>query len=135
MADLTRAQIDAANARGREIASTLPHAASARYDRRSGRIVVELTNGSLFAFPAALGQGLSGATANELSDIELSGGGYGLHWPQLDADLTVPGLLAGVFGTARWMAAQAGRVSSPAKAAAARRNGAKGGRPHRVATG
>ena len=132
MAELTRAQIDAANARGREIASTLPHAASARYDRRSRRIIVELTNGSLFAFPAELAQGLAGAAADQLSEIELSGSGYGLHWPLLDADLTVPGLLAGVFGTARWMAAQAGRASSPAKAAAARRNGAKGGRPHKA---
>jgi hypothetical protein len=132
MAELTRVQIDAANARGREIAATLPHAAKARYDRRSRRIVVELTNGSLFAFPAELAQGLAGASADQLSEIELSGGGYGLHWPQLDADLTVPGLLAGIFGTARWMAAQAGRASSPAKAAAARRNGAKGGRPHKA---
>jgi hypothetical protein len=132
MAELTRAEIDAANARGREIASTLPHAASARYDRRSRRIIVELTNGSLFAFPAELGQGLAGASADQLSEIELSGGGFGLHWPKLDADLTVPGLLAGVFGTARWMAAQAGRASSPAKAAAARRNGTKGGRPRKA---
>lgn len=132
MAELTRAEIDAANARGREVASTLPHAARARYDRRSKRIIVELINGSLFAFPAELAQGLAGGSAEQLSQIELSGGGYGLHWPQLDVDLTVPGLLAGVFGTARWMAAHAGRASSPAKAAAARRNGAKGGRPHKA---
>jgi uncharacterized protein DUF2442 len=132
MAELTRAQIDAGNAHGREIVATLPHAATARYDRRSRRIIVELTNGSLFAFPAELAQGLAGASADQLSEIELSGAGYGLHWPQLDADLTVPGLLAGVFGTARWMAAQAGRASSPAKAAAARRNGIKGGRPRKA---
>lgn len=132
MADLTDAQIEAANARGREMAATLPHASVARYDRRSGRIMVELTNGSMFAFPADLAQGLAGASADALSEIELSAGGYGLHWPQLDADLTVPGLLAGVFGTARWMAAQAGRATSETKAAAARRNGAKGGRPRKA---
>lgn len=133
MAELTRAQIDAANARGREIAATLPHAAKARFDGRSGRIVVELTNGAMFAFAPDLAQGLAGADPRALGNIELSGGGYGLHWPDLDVDLTVPGLLAGIFGTAKWLAAQAGRSSSPAKAAAARRNGRKGGRPRKAA--
>lgn len=133
MAELSQAQIDRANVAGRELAAAVPHAVRARYDRRSRRIVIELTNGSQFAFPAELAQGLSGASPEALAEIELSGGGYGLHWPSLDVDLTVPGLLAGVFGTARWMAARAGRATSPAKAAAARRNGAKGGRPRKVA--
>lgn len=133
MAELSQAQIDRANASGHELAAAVPHALRARYDRGSKRIVIELKNGSLFAFPAELAQGLSGASPEALSEIELSGGGYGLHWPSLDVDLTVPGLLAGVFGTARWMAANAGRATSPAKAAAARRNGARGGRPRKNA--
>lgn len=133
MADLTQAQIDQATARGRELADSVPLAVRARFDRRSRRIVIELTNGSNFAFPPELAQGLGGASAEALNDIDLSGGGFGLHWPQLNVDLTVPGLLKGVFGTARWMAAQAGRATSPAKAAAARRNGAKGGRPRTAA--
>lgn len=133
MAELSQAQIDRANAVGRELVAAVPHAVRARYDRRSRRIVIELTNGSLFAFPAGLAQGLAGASPEALGEIELSGGGYGLHWPSLDVDLTVPGLLAGIFGTARWMAANAGRATSPAKAAAARRNGAKGGRPRKAA--
>ncbi len=87
----------------------------------------------MFAFAPDLAQGLGGADPQALGNIELSGGGYGLHWPALDVDLTVPGLLAGIFGTAKWMAAQAGRSSSPAKAAAARRNGRKGGRPRKAA--
>ena len=57
-----------------------------------------------------------------------------LHWEKLDVDFSVPGLVAGIFGTARWMAARAGRASSPAKAAAARANGAKGGRPRKAAS-
>jgi hypothetical protein len=132
MAELSQAQIDAAEARGREI-DIMPLATRARFDRRSGRIVIHLTNGSQFAFPAALAQGLAKAAPDDLAEIEISGGGYGLHWPRLDVDLTVPGLLAGIFGTARWMAAQAGRATSPAKAAAARRNGTKGGRPRKAA--
>jgi hypothetical protein len=58
--------------------------------------------------------------------------GTGLHWPQLDADLSVQALLEGVFGSRAWRrahAARAGSVKSEAKALAARANGAKGGRP------
>ena len=133
MAELTDAQIAAANERGRVMRDTLPHAAAARYDPAADRIVIDLTNGTTFAFPPRLAQGLEHGSAEELADMELSGGGYGIHWPRLDADLTVPGLLNGVFGTAKWMAAHAGTAKSPAKAAAARRNGAKGGRPRKAA--
>lgn len=34
--------------------------------------------------------------------------GYGLHWPDLDVDVTVGGLLVGVFGTRSYMARLAG---------------------------
>lgn len=133
MADLTDAAIDAASARGRAIRESLPHAAAARYDAKSGRIMVDLVNGATFAFPPHLAQGLEEATPDELAEIEISGAGYGLHWPRLDVDLAVPALLNGIFGTAKWMARQAGQATSPAKAAAARANGAKGGRPRKNA--
>lgn len=129
MAELTDTEIDRALARGETARLSEPRAASARYDRRSKRVVIELINGCIFAFPAALAQGLEAADADQLADIEILGAGYGLHWEALDVDLTVPGLLAGLFGTRAHMARQAGRTTSPAKAAAARRNGAKGGRP------
>jgi hypothetical protein len=96
-------------------------------------MVVELTNGCTFAFPTALVQGLSDAQDEQLEEVELLGDGYGLHWENLDVDYSVQGLLAGVFGTASWMAQRAGRATSPAKAAAARANGAKGGRPRKRA--
>jgi hypothetical protein len=132
MAELTADRLAAANVRGRFIAQTQPHAAAARYDRRSDRIIVELTSGATFAFPPRLVQGLADASPADLADIELLGNGYGLHWERLDVDYSVPGLVNGVFGTARWMAARAGSTTSPAKAAAARANGAKGGRPRKT---
>ncbi|PZP25441.1 MAG: DUF2442 domain-containing protein, partial [Kocuria rhizophila] len=53
------------------------------------------------------------------------------------ADVYVPGFMKGIYGTRRWMAAllgaEGGKSSSPAKAAAARTNGAKGGRPRKQA--
>ena len=67
-------------------------------------------------------------TASQLAQVEILGAGYGLHWEALDADLSIPGLLAGLFGTRAHMARMAGLVKSPRKAAAARENGAKGGR-------
>jgi hypothetical protein len=41
--------------------------------------------------------------------------------------------MAGLFGTRSHMARRAGQATSPAKAAAARANGAKGGRPRKTA--
>ncbi len=133
MAELTDAEIDAATGRGKNARSLEPRAAAARYDREAGRIVVELTNGCTFAFPPALAQGLEQATAIELAQVEILGAGYGLHWEALDADLSIPGLLSGIFGTKAYMARHAGQATSPAKAAAARSNGAKGGRPRKSA--
>jgi hypothetical protein len=132
---LTDAQIEAAAERGRVARHNEPRAASARYDRRVGRMIVELTNGCTFTFPPLLAQGLESATADQLGAVEVLGAGYGLHWDALDADLSIPGLLAGLFGTQAYMARQAGRATSPAKAAAARANGAKGGRPRKSARG
>lgn len=108
------------------------HAIAARYEQSRGRLVVELDNGTDFSFPPHLASGLDKATPQDLSVIEISPLGTGLHWPQLDVDLTVDGLISGVFGSRAWMrghAARAGSVSSPKKALAARENGAKGGRP------
>ena len=129
MDDLTDAEIDAAVERGRAARVTEPRAASARYDKQADRIVVELTNGCTFAFPPRLAQGLEHAAADQLGNIELSAAGYGLHWEALDVDFTVPGLVSGIFGTRAYMARRAGQATSPAKAAAARHNGQKGGRP------
>ena len=98
---------------------------------------VDLTNGCSFAFPARSAQGLERASDAELAQVEILGLGLGLHWERLGVDLSVPGLVAGLFGTRAWMdrqrAARAGAARSAAKASAARRNGAKGGRPRKIA--
>lgn len=81
------------------------HAVSARYDRRSSRIVVALNTGVQIAFPADLAEGLAGAAAADLAQIEISPAGLGLHWPRLDADLHVPSLLQGMLARkAEWHA-------------------------------
>lgn len=133
MVDLTDADIDIAMERGKAARQVEPRATAARYDRKSARVIVELNNGCTFAFPPHLAQGLETATDDELATVEILGAGYGLHWEALDVDFRISGLLSGVFGTKAYMARRAGQATSPAKAAAARINGAKGGRPKKQA--
>jgi hypothetical protein len=114
-----------------------PRAVEARYDRRRSRVVIRLDNGLELAFPPALAEGLGDGATADLSLIEISPSGLGLHWPKLDADLYLPSLLNGVFGSPRWMAGLMGRLGgqsrSDAKTAAARTNGQRGGRPRKTA--
>jgi hypothetical protein len=139
MATMIDRQLQAAEAQGHETLETEPRAAAARFDRKTGRVVVDLVSGCTDAFPAGLVEELQGAKPTELSQVRVDGMGFNLHWPALDVDLYVPALVSGVFGTRTWMARAlahiAGRATSPAKAAAARANGGRGGRPRKRAAG
>ena len=104
------AKTDQAVARGTLEQASESRAKAARYDARKKMIVIDLVNGASFAFPPGLAQGLAGARSADLSDIEITAMGTGLHWPRLDADLTVDGLLAGIFGGRGWMRAHAARA-------------------------
>jgi hypothetical protein len=81
-------------------------------------------------------QGLEHAKPSQLEPIKISPSGFGIHFPKLDADIYLPGLLEGFLGSKRWMAAQlgqaGGKARSPAKRAAARANGRLGGRPKKA---
>ena len=73
----------------------------------------------------------------EHPNIRLMPGGAGLIWND-DVDLSVPGILAASLGTAigmRVLGRAGGLVKSSAKRDAARKNGAKGGRPRKVDPG
>lgn len=112
MADPTEAEFDAASERGRIARLTEPRAASAHYDRDTRRVVVELTNSCTFTFPARMTQGLEAASEDEIAAVEIQGAGHGLYWEALDADLSVPGLLAGRFGTKAHMVRLAGKAGN-----------------------
>ena len=103
MVGMTDAEVTAATHRGRIELAIKPRARAARYDRAADRVVVDLFNGSTFAFPPSLLQGFADATADQIAEVEVMGQGFGLHWETLDADFTVEGLMAGRFGTARYM--------------------------------
>jgi hypothetical protein len=130
------AQIPSARARSARAWKAGRRATSARYDRSTGRVVMELSNGYLFGFPISAIPELSHATATQLAEVELFPEGDVLHWEALDADLSVPGLLMSSLGRKERLsefARIAGKAKSPAKAAASRANGAKGGRPRKAA--
>jgi hypothetical protein len=123
---------DRATKAGEARLATQARAAKVHYDARKARLVVELTNGVILMLPPNLLQGLKGATTAQLSEVELSPMGTGLHWEALDADLGVAGLAAGIFGSKTWMselARFAGSKTSARKASSSRENGKRGGRP------
>jgi hypothetical protein len=133
MATINDEMFEAAAKRSAERLKKTPVAVSARYDKRVGRVVVGLSTGLELSFKPHDTQGLEKSRVEDLSEIEISPSGLGLHFPQLDADLYLPGLLEGLLGSKRWMAARmgaaGGRAKTEAKSAASRANGALGGRP------
>ncbi|MFM0150854.1 DUF2442 domain-containing protein [Paraburkholderia sp. RL18-085-BIA-A] len=129
---ITKESIAAARKAGKELG---PRAVAARYRPSVGKLEVEFDNGVTLAVPARLIQGLARASATDLSKIEITPAGWGLHFPRLDADVYVPALFEGIYGSKAWMkqaARVAGSTRSAAKAAAARENGKKGGRPRKA---
>jgi len=132
----TDIEFETANRRALAQQAAFPAVASVRYDRRVARIIIVLASGLELAFSPKQAEGLEHARPIDLADIEITPSGLGIHFPKLDADLYLPALLEGFLGSRRWMAAQMGKkggtVSTKQKAAAARENGKKGGRPKKV---
>ena len=130
-------QFETANRKARQLQAALPRAVSARYDRRTARILIHLSTGLDVAFSPRDAQGLENAIPEQLGAIEISPSGFGIHFPKLDADLYLPALLEGFLGSRSWMAsrlgADGGKSRSAAKALAAQRNGRRGGRPRKKA--
>lgn len=130
------AQLEGARKHARKTDRSQPRARRAWYDAAEGRIMLELTDDILFGFPAHFGQGLAGATAEQLAEVKLGPGGRTLRWESLDADPLVAQLVLGVFGSEAWMrelGRAGGSVRSEKKTAASRANGSLGGRPRKAA--
>ncbi len=62
---------------------------------RRDTISVDLMDGRTITAPLAWYPKLLHATAKQRANWTVSGGGYGIHWPELDEDLSTEGLLRG----------------------------------------
>jgi hypothetical protein len=63
-----------------------------------GSICIRLEDGREIRFPATKNRRLRNATPAQLANIEIICNGTGLHWPDLDEDLSLLGILEGRFG-------------------------------------
>jgi Protein of unknown function (DUF2442) len=75
------------------IDSSAVTATNVRVDDSS--LSVQLSDGRVISAPLAWFPRLSHGTAAERNHWRLVGAGHGIHWPDLDEDLSVEGLLAG----------------------------------------
>jgi len=130
------AQIPTARARDAAERRAGLRASKAWYDPSENRVMLLLTNGVLAGIPVGKIKYLARVKPAELQAVTLTPGGYGVCWDSLDVDLSVPDLILDTFGRAPLMGALGsigGRATSESKVAAARRNGARGGRPRKHA--
>lgn len=58
-------------------------------------LVVELVDGRTVSVPLVWFPRLSKATPEQLENFEILADGEGIHWPDIDEDLSVAGLLRG----------------------------------------
>lgn len=134
-----------------------PLIAKAWFDQAQRKIRIVLTNGIELSIPPAFLQEICELSDLELSQIEVGPGGYNIRWDEAGMGAEISNLLAGRFGSRKWMEklhAELGvpmglwpdseparsawgktgaRMTSKAKAAASRENGKKGGRPKKQA--
>lgn len=100
---ITDEEFAEADRRGLQSAVGEVHASAARYDQTAQLLVLTLRGGLTAFVPTHLLQGVAGANAKDIAEVELWGEGSSLHWEKLDADFSVQSVLAGSFGTRAWM--------------------------------
>ena len=131
-------QFDEAVDRERRAAQDEPRATQVRVD--GDFLAVTLTGDVSLRIPLRLVRGLPPeAPASALAEVEVSPSGEGLIWPRLGASISVPGLLIALAGPERvrrmvlsGAARKAAGSITEKRREAARKNGAKGGRPRKL---
>jgi hypothetical protein len=101
-----------ARRRHRQRVAQEPLAVAVLYDGRRDAIVIETSTGATLIIPRRLMQGLEHGTPAQLRAVEIGNDGTELYWPRLDAAFTMMNLLAGVYGSRRWMSGIARRAGS-----------------------
>ena len=62
-------------------------------------VSVDLEDGRTIAVPIGWYPRLAHGTSAERANVQISGAGYGMHWPELDEDIGIEGLLVGKQST------------------------------------
>ena len=96
-------EINLAKKAGKKAYRTEPRAISVKYNKRTGRVIVDLNTGISFMFPAILAEELNNVSKAKLSNVKILADGFAIYWEDLDVALSVPDLLQGVFGSESWM--------------------------------
>ena len=133
--DLTDADIDAARVKGSRHKESL--AVDAGYEAGRDAVFIVMDNGIRLEVPRGLLQGLEDATPEQLAQVQVLGSGTAIAWDDPNIGFTVLELCKGIFGSRAWMSElgrMGGAMTSERKAAAARANGAQGGRPRSAET-
>ena len=60
------------------------------------RLSVDLMDGRSISVPLAWYPRLFNATPQQRTNWKIAGGGHGIHWPDIDEDLSAEGLLQGL---------------------------------------
>jgi hypothetical protein len=95
----SRDDFEQANERAKDLKARIPRAISAHYDKRTKRILIELSSKVILSFSPTDVEGIEHATPSQLNEIEISPSGFGIRFPAVDADLYVPALLEGFLGS------------------------------------
>ena len=99
------AEINAAIERARKYAKYDRRVVKATYSKKTDSLRLVFEDGATYTLPCSRLQGLAEAEGKDLKRIQILSDGTGLLWPVLDVAHYVPGLLAGVYGSEKWMTA------------------------------
>src|ERR1700688_1951216 len=94
----TSDEIDAALRRAR-LEPEAPTAVEAKYHAPTDMVIIIMASGRRVAIPREEIQVLATAPRSKVSEVEIENFGTALHWPKLDLDLSIEGLLRGITGT------------------------------------
>lgn len=108
----------------------------ARYDSKRDLVIAELSTGATLAVPRRSIPGFARARSRSMSDLHVTPGAEGLWSDTIDDGVLLEQLIVLAAGE-RTVGSIGARLNaskrSPARAAASRANGAKGGRPRKTA--
>lgn len=132
----TEAELQLAIEAGRRRRETERRAAGVHYDRKKDAIRIDLTDGVVVSLPRHMVEEFRDVPPGDMGALRVSPVGYGIRLDAHDINISVHGLISALVKPAD-MAASLGRLGGAArsdkKVESARANGAKGGRPRKVA--